>query len=159
MKLPYREGTWFAVPLKEGGFAVGVVARTPRNGKVLLGFFFGPQRAGIPTMREIQSLKPSKAIQVIRFGDLHLIRKRWPIIGDHPEWKRSEWPTPQFLRQNEMSPTAWLVTYSDDDPSCVLSEDVVDVKSVKGLGKDTMFGAGAVEAVLSKLLQQKSLSE
>jgi len=40
----YSEGDWFAVPLRGGGFAAGVIARAmPRKEGVLLGYFFGPR--------------------------------------------------------------------------------------------------------------------
>lgn len=38
----YREGSRFAVPLRQGGYAVGLVARVNPRG-VLLGYFFGPR--------------------------------------------------------------------------------------------------------------------
>jgi hypothetical protein len=45
--IKYREGDWFAVPLRNGGFAVGLVARA--NPKAaLLGYFFGPKTKGYP---------------------------------------------------------------------------------------------------------------
>ncbi len=39
-KLPYKEGTWFAVPLKCGGHAVGIATRIAPKGRVLLAYFF-----------------------------------------------------------------------------------------------------------------------
>ena len=38
-----REGQWFAVPLDDGRFGTGLVARDSKTG-VLLGYFFGPAR-------------------------------------------------------------------------------------------------------------------
>ena len=43
----YREGDWFAVPSRDGGFAVGVIARANPGG-VLLGYSFGTLRSEIP---------------------------------------------------------------------------------------------------------------
>jgi hypothetical protein len=51
----YNEGDWFAVPLREGGFAIGVIARVmPRKEGVVLGYFFGPRRNAVPTVEEAQ---------------------------------------------------------------------------------------------------------
>jgi len=36
MSQAYREGDWFAVPLRLGGYVVGLVARGPQRGTVLL---------------------------------------------------------------------------------------------------------------------------
>lgn len=48
-RLPYREGTWFALPLRKGGYAVGVVARMAPRGRIILAYFFGPKRNQIPS--------------------------------------------------------------------------------------------------------------
>ena len=42
MKLPYSEGSVFLVPLTDGGYARGVVARSGPKGKVLFGYILGP---------------------------------------------------------------------------------------------------------------------
>jgi len=43
MKSIYDEGSVFLIPLRDGGFARGVVARIAPKRKVLLGYFFGPR--------------------------------------------------------------------------------------------------------------------
>jgi hypothetical protein len=40
---PCEEGDLFAVPLRDGGYGIGVVARVGRRG-VLVGYFFGRRR-------------------------------------------------------------------------------------------------------------------
>ncbi len=45
--LPYQEGDWFAVPLRSGGYGVGLVARAPGNG-IVLGCFFGTRYDTLP---------------------------------------------------------------------------------------------------------------
>jgi hypothetical protein len=71
-KINYREGDWFAVPLRDGDYAVGVVARVDGSGGVL-GYFFGPRRAEVPSLLEVENLDPDQALRVLRFGDLGLI--------------------------------------------------------------------------------------
>jgi len=94
-KLPYKEGTWFAVPLRGGGYATGLVARhIPGEGKIVLAYFFGPKRQTIPSMEELEGLTPDMAIKVIRVGDLGLFEGSWPIVGDSPKWQRERWPMP-----------------------------------------------------------------
>src|SRR5580658_8156552 len=94
MKLPNREGTLFAVPLRGGGFAVGVVARATNKGKVILCYFFGPRRDSIPALNDMVKLKPESAICVLRIGDLGLINGEWPIIG---EWTHGIGQDSQYL--------------------------------------------------------------
>jgi hypothetical protein len=71
-KLPYREGTWFAIPLETGGFGVGVVARATKRGKVILAYFFGPHRSEVPSLDEVERLSPEDAVAVAHVGDLGL---------------------------------------------------------------------------------------
>src|ERR1700736_2791876 len=107
MKLPYSEGSVFLVPLKTGGFARGVVARAPkRAGKVLLGYFFGPR---VPSTNDalLSDLDPANAVLRIRFGDLHLIDGTWAIVGRVPNWDRSDWPMPDFVRRELLTTRAW----------------------------------------------------
>lgn len=142
MKLPYREGSWFALPLRQGGFAVGVVARAGSEGKVILGYFFGPRRTSVPTIAEVENLMPSSAIHVVRFGDLSLMRGEWPILGESTSWKRADWPMPPFVRRSDLSRNAWRVHYSDSDPNSIDREEPEPYEST--LGRDSVSGSGAV---------------
>jgi hypothetical protein len=53
-KINYREGDWFAVPLRDGGYAVGLVARMDNRGGVL-GYFFGPRRDDVPSPSDVEA--------------------------------------------------------------------------------------------------------
>jgi hypothetical protein len=69
MMMTCREGDWFATPLSDRDYAVGLIARgnppcVPR------GDFFGPQRRDIPTLDEVASLRPSDAVLVRKWGIL-----------------------------------------------------------------------------------------
>jgi len=72
MKLPYSEGSVFLVPLRDGGYARGVVARAGPKGKILMGYFFGPRLATRDDM-PLSDLAPAQAILRMRFADLGLI--------------------------------------------------------------------------------------
>jgi hypothetical protein len=150
-KLPYKEGTWFAVPLLQGGYAIGRVARLAPEGKILLAYLFGPKHDTVATVDELDDLEPPDALKVIQISDLGLIDGSWPVIGDSPRWQREEWPMPAFIRRNELSKTAWRVNYSDDDPNTVVSEESIPYETT-GLEAAGFYGSGAVEYVLSKVL-------
>ena len=151
MKLPYEEGSVFAMPLGNGGFARGVVARSTRVGRVLLGYFFGPHLE-TSASATLDHLHPDQAVTRIRFGDLGLIDGRWVIIGKVPNWDRADWPIPDFVRRDPISRKAWLVRYSDVDPLRSASELLSDYDDLQGLDSDGLFGAGAAETKISKLL-------
>jgi hypothetical protein len=89
MKLPYSEGSVFLVPLRNGGYARGVVARATAKGKTLFGYFFGP-RIESTGSTVLDDLNPANATLRIRFGDLGLINGAWPLLGRIPNWDRAD---------------------------------------------------------------------
>ncbi len=151
-KLPYKEGDWFGVPLKDGGYALGIIARSRPNGKALFGYFFGPKREKIPSIGELRTLTPENAILVGQFGDLGLFEGEWPIIGHSEPWDRSTWPIPPLVRRDAVSGEAWLIKYSDDDPIQEISETPCDLFEIRNYPEDGLWGSGAVEIRLTKLL-------
>ncbi|MGJ4890539.1 Imm26 family immunity protein [Bradyrhizobium sp. HKCCYLS3077] len=150
MKQAYSEGTVFLVPLRDGGFARGIVARTPlRARKILLGYFFGPW-LGSTNDASFRDLHPGHAVLCGRFGDLGLHDGSWPVLGAHPQWQRSIWPFPDFVRQEPLTSRAYLVRYSDTDPRKREFERPIDPDCA--LPSDGLWGAGAVELILTRLL-------
>ena len=153
MKLPDREGTLFAVPLRKGGSGVGLVARTTTKGRVLLCYLFGPHRLAVPTLSEVARLKPGVTIGVGRVGDLGLIRGEWPIIGQAEAWNRARWPMPQFVRRCSLSLKAWRVYRSDHDPAVIDRGEPEPYEST--WERDGPDGAGSAEIRPTKWLTQE----
>jgi hypothetical protein len=151
VKLPYHEGTFFAMPLRNGDFTVGLVARATTKGKVILSYFFGPRRNCIPALSAIEHLRPADSVRAIIVGDLGLIQGKWPVIGQCAHWKRQEWPMPVFLREEPLSGRRWRVYYSDTDPNHVLREEPLAANDA-GLEPDGLYGSGAAELLLTELL-------
>lgn len=149
MKLPYSDGSAFLVPLCNGGYARGVVARGASRGKVLLGYFFGP-RIESSKSAVLDGLDPANAVLRLRFGDLGLINGKWAIIGKVSNWNPAEWPMPEFVRRDPLSKKAWVVRYADSDPRQVVSERPTDFDS--RLPEDPLAGYGAAEIILTKLV-------
>jgi hypothetical protein len=151
MKVPCQEGALFAVPLRSGKYAVGVVARTSPGG-VMLNYFFGPARESVPTADQLSHLRPQDALLVGCVGDLHLLQGSWLIIGQLPSWKREEWPMPLFVRRDDIMKKAWLVQYSDANPNSLPTESRMDYFEADSCDRNSMWGAGAAEIRLNKLL-------
>ena len=152
MKLPYKEGTLFAVPLRRGGYAVGVVARTSTPKGIVLTYFFGPAREEVPAEEELYNLRPQNALQVVRVGDLSLINTTWPIVGQLKAWKREEWAMPSFVRRDDIMKKAWRVQYSDTDANLLAFEEPMSYTQGTEFERDAVLGAGAAEIRLTKLL-------
>ena len=151
--LPYREGSWFAVPLTGGAYAVGVVARTAPAGRIMLAYMFGPKRDALPPLAELETLQPAQAVRRLRTGDMALLNERWPLLGDSCEWQREAWPMPAFIRRNESLQRAWRATYADADPAKLDREESVPFDT-PGLESDSLYGYGATELLMTKLLTQ-----
>jgi hypothetical protein len=122
------------------------------RGKILFGYFFGP-RLPAESDATLDNLRPEAAVHKVRFGDLGLIRRDWPVLGVVPGWKRSDWPIPSLARRDPLGKLKpILVEYSDQDPSRRVSERIV--QNADGLQSDSLSGYGAVSIVLDKLLQR-----
>jgi hypothetical protein len=150
-KLPYREGDWFAIPLVGSGFAVGLIARSPRGGKVLFGYFFGPRKLSLPRLIDLAHYKCQDAILVAKFGDYSLFHGEWPVLGSLGKWLRNDWPMPSFSRVDEKK-RAVKVAYSEEDPTKCLIEQPCPIEEAVDLPEDSMLGSHIVTRRLSKLL-------
>ena len=151
-RLPYQEGDWFAVPLKSGGYAAGLVARASRKGRILLGYFFGPRRQEPPKVEDLLSLTSGDAVLADLFGDLSLIKEEWPVVGPTPGWDHSRWPMPVFGRVEEFGGRAWRVEVPDGDPAAEPKVTPLSPKEARRLPEHHLLGAGAVEEILEDLL-------
>jgi hypothetical protein len=148
----YAEGDWFAVPLRTDGYAMGIIARANPEA-ALLGYFFGPRRHDRPMLVDSTGLSPDQAVLVGRFGDLGIRSGSWPLLGQAPGWDRSAWPTPTFVRYEELTGRTFHVRYDDADPARVIDESQVTPGLAEQRPMDGLMGAGFVEQRLTALLE------
>jgi len=98
-------------------------------------------------------LNPARALLRIQFADLGLNNKEWRIVGRVPDWNRSEWPIPDFVRRDPLvQRKPRLIRYSDKDPSQVEIE--IPIADDTALEPDRLSGYGAVEIKLAKILRK-----
>jgi hypothetical protein len=145
------EGLWFAVPLRGGGYGVGVVARRNSEG-VLLGYFFGPKRAEVPTDTGIDGLRPEAAILVARVGHLGLRSGEWPVIGGSAAWDRGAWPIPEFGHADLLVEERYTARTYDETLNLFVRERRIGSEEFGGLPADGLMGAGFLEKRLTRLL-------
>ncbi|GAP08819.1 immunity protein 14 [Anaerolinea thermolimosa] len=111
--IKYSEGQWFAIPLNNGGYALGIIVRGSYKTKGGLGYFFGPRYEDIPDGNETWHKKPSDAILMAWFGDLGIITGRWPLISTTRSFNRHEWSVPGFRSIDPVYPAkGWLIEYN-----------------------------------------------
>ncbi|WP_407560890.1 immunity 26/phosphotriesterase HocA family protein [Streptomyces sp. 184] len=144
-KLPYSSGDIFAVPLRDRGYAIGVVARMDGKG-IVLGYFFGPRVEPLEDLPQTRTLDANSAIKVCRFGDLGLVREKWPVVGRVESWNPAEWNVPDFCRDGNIR-----VVYNGDSLT-VSREERLDSRECRLLPQDGLEGAGFVEIKLTRLL-------
>ena len=151
-KINYKEGDWIALPLKGGGYALGIAARVWRGGAIF-GYFFGPRHADVPAASETAGLMPSDAVLVCKFGDLGLLEGKWTVVCRSEDWRREGWPLPDFGRLDPMDPTyAVRVTYNEDCIAESIEERHVPPEEARSLPKDGLYGYVALELFLNRLL-------
>ena len=149
----YKEGDWFAVPLAHG-FALGLVARKPKRGPVVLGYFFGPRRKQLPDSSELQQVKAEQANMICRVKDGGLHRGLWRIIGHHPHWRRKDWPMPAFHRKEGLSGRGLRAEYDGDDLTTPTREVEAGVTDLS-LPEDIVFDEMRLTETLARLLAEK----
>ena len=148
-KRDFPEGTWFSVPLRNGGFAQGVVARTTGEG-VVFGYFFGPKADSVEALAPRDDLTVSDAVLVGKFGDRGFIEGTWSKLSNDQNWSRSQWPMTPFIRVDEVAGSACLSTYDDDFN--LLSDEPCDPTLADKHPRDSLMGYGSVEIKLTRLL-------
>ena len=149
--LLYKEGDWFAVPLKDGGYALGIAARVSRGGAIL-GYFFGPRYQSVPSATQLHGLAASNASFIGIFGDLGLLEGEWPLICKAEEWRRDSWPMPDFGRVDTDTQIAYRTTYNENRLTEQVKETKVSLQEAQSLPEDGLFGSGALELQLNRLL-------
>ena len=152
-KLPYREGQAFEVTMRSGNIGIGVIARMAPKGKLLLGYFFRPNDEAPD--RLLASLRPSDAVMVGMFGDLHLFDGKWKVIGDLPNWDRSRWPVPEFMKRDPLGMLPDRVVVYDDDDISKPPKWQLRTTIPSGLADDGLMGAGYVELKLQQILDRQ----
>ncbi len=152
-KISYKEGTWFTVPLFKGGYAVGRISKMSKNGKILLGYFFGPRVKKVPDLEELKNYKPEDKILICRFGFLGLKNKEWMLIGSTELWEPERWSMSTFQMKDPLvADQYWRVNYANDDPSKEIRREIVSLEVAKDLPEDGLAGHVFVEETLDKLL-------
>jgi len=149
MAIPYREGQFFLLPVERGAYAVGLIARAPARGGVVLGYFFGPRRSQAPVEQWLNSLNPQQAALVCRFKDTALYRGEWKMLGSLGNFARGAWPIPAFHRfdgsvthvPGNDAVQDWKVEYGDDNLIVPLRESAAHGADLK-LPEDMAYDPG-----------------
>ncbi|HEY0455790.1 MAG TPA: Imm26 family immunity protein [Verrucomicrobiae bacterium] len=148
----YSEGDWLYLSLPNGGYVIGLIARSRPGSPIFLGYFFGPRRITIPILEDCCGLTAEKAIAVLRCSDLYIRQGKWKLLGRLSEWQRDKWPSPGFVRKEPISNKVFKVVYSDTDPSKMEREILLPCDD-SNMPRNFLAGAAAAELYLDMQLQ------
>ncbi len=154
-QITYAEGQWFALPLLNGGYSLGLIIRGSYKTKAVLGYFWGPKYVNIPNDINIKEKSKNDAILVAWFGDLGIVNGRWPLINSTRTFSRIDWPVPYFSRNSPLTPgKGFLVEYDQQEPifGAPIRETLLNISELKDLPIDQLSGYGVIEIKISKLL-------
>ncbi len=151
-QLPYSEGDVFVLPLRDGGFARGVIARTSGAG-VAFGYFFGPRLRHASEARMDGGLAAGSAILVGKFGDLGLLNGSWTVFDRVAPWVREDWPMSWLGRYEAGASEGFRSLYDEATFRC-LKEVKAPIEELIELPYDRTMGYGAAEMRLTRLLEQ-----
>ena len=152
----YSEGQWFAIPLRNGGYALGIIVIGSYKTKGGLGYFFGPKYLEIPDDKAILEKQPGDAILVAIFGDLGIINGNWPLIQSSRPFSKEEWPIPKFgMKISLVQRKGFIREYKQNEAGDLIlhRETVVAEEDILNLPTDSIMGGGAIEIKLTNLLK------
>lgn len=148
-KARFTAGDWVSVPLRNGGRALGAIARRGRI--VLLGYFFPWPHDDIKLEEYIDRLKPQDATLVATVGDTRLADGAWTVVHSTGEEGVARWPVPVFRARSALGETA-MYTYADND---LLTEIPLASKVDAFVSNDPgLYGAIALEDALYYRLKE-----
>ncbi len=90
-RIKYEEGDWFAVPIGEGIYCLGMVGGKDPQIRSFIGYYFPKTFDSVPTVDDIQGLQSSDAVFISWTGNPGVYSGVWPIIGRQPDFNKHEW--------------------------------------------------------------------
>jgi hypothetical protein len=148
----YREGDWFAVPLGEGTWALGRIAREHRG--IVFAYFFAPALRWQPTLEDARGLNAESALTQMLVSHLDLRDGVWPVLGQE-EWDPGAWPMVEFERTMQ-SPGQDERLYAIRWDERTLNEELearpLDNSEAGKRPRDVLSGSGAAAARLRHAL-------
>jgi Immunity protein 26 len=148
-------GDLFIVQQNDRRIALGLIARGGKKaGK--LGYFFRIELYDNAPDKSALTLEPEQAIWIEKFGDLHILRGKWPLVGKLKGFTREAWRMPVFARHSDIHNVDYISTYDENDVSKLidtwLAEEVPAHIDTSFVANEGLAGAGYVEDYLMKIL-------
>lgn len=144
---PYVEGDWFAIPIDEGCFAAGRIARVHATGRIVFAYLFGPF-VQQPTLTDLEALSAEAAVMIGMVGDRGLMLGEWPVLGSGA-WVRDAWPLMPFRNVDPITGKVRRVEYADSDLTMPVVWQVSE-DEMTSAPQDTLYGHVSLQNHLRK---------
>lgn len=145
----YAAGDWFAVPLGERAVAVARIARHHRG--IVYAYVFGPTRAEVPALAEVEHHRPGDAATHILVSHLALRDGAWPVIGRGGAFDPAEWPVVELERR--VDDRLYAVRWDEETLSEEVETRPLDPSEAGRRPPDGLLGTGAAEVTLRQLFR------
>lgn len=139
-------GDVFKVPLRNGGIALGLVAR--KKGSIALGYFWDHHPASELSDYDKLLVKDS-VVWIKQFGILGLQNGSWEILGSLSSFSIKHWPVPKFVHDRGMG-DKMLMTF--DDNLCIIDEQTFVSTENSSYPSYGIAGYGFVEIKLGNVI-------
>lgn len=151
-KIKINEGVGFAVPLRQGGYGIGLLAR--QNKGIALGYFFNKVFTSIPEDLDTSDLNYWKIVLIGQFSCMGIQKELWPILKTNFQFKREEWPIPVLKMQDPITEQYFSVLY--DESLLREKRKKIDKEEADELFGHGLYGYIALEKKLSTLLSSNT---
>jgi Immunity protein 26 len=152
------EGEAFAVPMQDGRYAIGVIARVetkrPRKPYGIYVYFFAPYNSKERLHKCLPRLTAKNYVARLNTSALDIYDGIWTRIGMLPEWNKPDWPFPEFYVQNDFTKKFFKRVLSETDLISYAQQYPID--EIKDLEEDTLHGSESASNEVLRLTKSSS---
>lgn len=146
-KVKIMEGDIFILPLKNGKYAIGLVAISAKN--CILAYYFNLMLDKESDF-DMEIIQKERTILIQMVSTLGFSEESWKIIGKLDSFTDSVWTLPNFQQYSELSKCYYSTIH--DSKLEEVSRHKIDEKEASKLYPSGMAGYVYAENVLLKLL-------
>ena len=137
-----------ALPLQQGGFGIGLIARKYKS--ILLGYFFNCIYPLVPTEILTDKIDIKDFVLIGKFNSGGIENREWPVLKTDLYFNKERWPVPTFMRQDLITGKYFAVI--NDDTLVNERRYSIAKEKADSLYSHVIFGYGALEEKLSRIL-------
>lgn len=149
-KIKVKEGDVFVVPLRQGGYGIGLIAREHKT--ITLGYFFDKIYSTVPEVLDTTDIDKWKVTLIGKFSTMGIENGEWPLIKTIINYDRNEWPIPILKMQHPITEQYFAVIY--DDTLINEERQLITEEEAEKLFSHGLYGYGALEKKLSAILAE-----